>query len=157
MKLLLLHRVWAGCRQLRRLWLLGLLGGCGQPEQYRLVGAVPVGSSSWTYRLYQENEFDFVTGVYYELYYREQRRSEKHLLFGSEVPVSAADFRPGRCGPVLFLAFDTTRAGYALYDTRWRPGYLDSVRLHENAAQQMQREIGLLRQVQACYPHRHHP
>ncbi|WP_400191089.1 hypothetical protein [Hymenobacter sp. B81] len=124
-------------------------------SRFRFVGLVPAGADGWSYSLYQENEFEPATGVYCEVYYRGQRQSELAALFGSHDQVEVTDFRAGQCGPVLYLRYlteDTAMQLHALYDTRWRAGYYDSLREQESHRQQVEREQQLRRRAVGCWP-----
>ncbi|WBA42797.1 hypothetical protein [Hymenobacter canadensis] len=122
---------------------------------YRYVGRLPAGPEGWMFTLYQANEFDWTTAVDYELSYRGERQTGPYLLVGSTELARITDFQAGQCGPILYLAYDSydsTRRVGAFYDTRWRPGYYDSLRFYGSFRQHRQIYSLLLEQVQQCRP-----
>ncbi|SHK49242.1 hypothetical protein [Hymenobacter psychrotolerans] len=122
---------------------------------YRYVGQLPAGPEGWVFTLYQSNKFDWVTAVDYELSYRGQLRAGPYLLEGRMEQAVLADYQAGRCGPILYLvsasAEDAARPG-ALYNTRWRPGYYDSLRFYGPDSLIRQLNSVLLKQVRQCQP-----
>ncbi|MCL5130541.1 hypothetical protein [Algibacter sp. L4_22] len=102
--------------------------------QERKIGQIKVSGIEDTFmNIYQKDEFDFVTPLYYEILDSDENLIlEKHHLIGTEDHITDLnDFKAKSYDSILYLTWGKESEIYAIYDLKSGKGYPKS-KLNEN-------------------------
>ncbi|RZJ56620.1 MAG: hypothetical protein EOO55_04880 [Hymenobacter sp.] len=93
-------------------------------EGERVVGEFPVPHHpGLTFTVYQDQEFDNSTGVYYDLRQNNQVLSEKSVLTGTLDYEDADDYAAHTAGTLVYLSYVAPHQVVAIYDLSTKYGF----------------------------------
>lgn len=93
-------------------------------EGERVVGEFPVPHHpGLTFTVYQDQEFDSSTGVYYDLRQGNQELSEKSVLTGTLEYEDAHDYAAHAAGSLVYLSYVEPHRVVAVYDLHTKYGF----------------------------------
>lgn len=93
-------------------------------EGERVVGEFPVPHHpGLTFTVYQDQEFDSSTGVYYEFRQGNQVLCEKSVLTGTLDDEDADDYAAHAAGSLVYLSYVEPHRVVAIYDLRTKYGF----------------------------------
>ncbi|WP_210114396.1 hypothetical protein [Hymenobacter elongatus] len=93
-------------------------------EGERVVGEFPVPHHpGLTFTVYQDQEFDSSTGVYYDLRQGNRVLSEKHILTGTLDYEDAQDYTAHAADSLVYLSYVKPHQVVAIYDLHTKYGF----------------------------------
>ena len=102
-------------------FLIELSLSCADHAKSRFLGKVQVPDCNVTFKIYQDDKFDDVVGIYYEILDQQQQIMQaKTLLVGTSDfdRNNTKDFFTGNHDSIIYLSFLNKNTVYAIYNLR---------------------------------------